>query len=144
MVKSPFKVYPWPNLEAFDHVATVIERTQLTCTESADQTQLAELSWCRDQLIVWRSRYHNQHYHELHATCSLLMSMCTEIRLRLARHLHSQPNRDSDGNVNPLAEPLSLLISSSGLQELTSLYSISLLECFKMLAYYEVSSPFFF
>lgn len=136
MISTPFKIYPWPDLEAFEQVLTIVNKIDLNRTEFVDQADLTELTWCRDQLIVWKSKFHQHHFHELHATCALLTAFTSEVRNHLVRNVQCDFEQLIESNTALLE--LSTLVSDSNQQELCSLYATSLLEFFKMLSYYEV------
>lgn len=141
MTKSPFKVYPWPSLDAFEQVVFLLNRTDSESIDAADLEHLVELTWARDQMIAWKNKFHNQHYHELNATCALLNAFCAEIRLKLTRRFRSnQSNKNyhEDDQSLILDQEIASICSGASQQDLCSLYGISLLEFFKMLAYYEV------
>ena len=157
-----FRVYPWPDLDSFEQVTSILIAVNFDQIPSFDAVRLSRLVWCRDQLIVWKSKFHSQHYHELNASFALLTAIVAEARYHIVRRRTQQDStrsvqvgphddEDDDGgmmmvgekgqeeeDVRQLAEQWKV-VSSTSQQELCSLYATALMEFFKMLAYYEVS-----
>ena len=67
-----FCVYSWPDLDSFYHsVTSILVAVNFNPISSFNAVRLSQLVWCRDHLIVWKSKFHSQDDHELNASFAL-------------------------------------------------------------------------